>query len=404
MIKSSAFLPYGRQSVSEDDIAAVAEVLRGEYLTTGPTVSAFERSFAEAVGAEHAIACANGTAALHLAAMALGLGSGDHVVVPAMTFVATANAARYVGAEVTFADVDPETGLLTSETFLQALGALERSGARAKAVIPVHLNGQCCDMPAIADIARARDIRIVEDAAHAVGSIGPDSSTIGDTRWSDIATFSFHPVKTIACGEGGMITTANATLAGQVRKFCSHGLVRDPLQFKSPPDPLAATPAPWYYEMPEPGYNYRLSDIHAALGRSQLRRLDHFVEERRRLAELYDKELSRLSNRLRPIARMPNQLPAWHLYPVLCDFNAIGRSRTEIILALKERGIGTQVHYIPVSRQPYYVNRYGAHDLPGADAYYQRALSLPLYPEMTDDDVLRVVDALDATTAPSGDR
>ena len=381
-------LPYGRQSIDEADIAAVTDVLRSDYLTTGPAVKAFENEFARVIGSKYAVSCSSGTAALHLASLALGLGEGDVVIVPTLTFLATANMARYVGAEVQFADVDPQTGLLTPET-LQA--AIKLAGKKAKAVVPVHLNGQCCDMRAIKDIADRHGLAVVEDACHAVGG-----ARVGACDHSAMAAFSFHPVKTIVAGEGGMVTTNDGDLAERLSRMRNHGMVRESKQFALPDQAFdkAGNANPWYYEMPEVGFNYRLSDIHAALGRSQLAKLGRFVAARRALAARYDAALAALAPAIRPLARMPGQDPAWHLYVALVDFDAIGLDRATLMRRLGERGIGTQVHYLPVHRQPYYHARYGALDLPGADAYYARALSLPLYPAMVDADVDRVVAAL----------
>jgi len=390
------FLPYGRQTIDEDDIAAVCQVLRGEFLTTGPTVGAFERAFKDATGADYAVSCANGTAALHLAALALGLGEHDSVIVPSITFLATANAARYVGADVIFADVDADTGLMTPETFLAALITASPRATKPRAVFPVHLNGQCCDMPAIAQIARANNLAIVEDASHAAGGFQQDNAPVGATRWSDLATFSFHPVKTVASGEGGMVTTGNADLAERLARFRNHGMMRDPHQFefRDLAFDQSGQPCPWYYEMPEVGFNYRLSDIHAALGLSQLKKLEAFVATRRRLVKGYDIRLAGLPQAIKTLRRLPGQNPAWHLYPLLCDFETLGLSRTEVMTKLRKRGIGTQVHYIPVHRQPYYQNRYDTPQLPGADSYYARVLSLPLFPAMSDGDIERVANAL----------
>jgi len=385
---AEAFLPYGRQTIDEADIAAVAAALRGEYLTTGPTVAGFDADFARAVGAAHAVSCANGTAALHLAALALGLGPGDVVIVPTVTFLATANAARYVGAEVQFADVDPDTGLLTPETLSRAAEAARKAGGAVKSVFPVHLGGNVCDMAAIGAIARRAAWSIVEDACHAIGT-----AEIGACRNSDMAVFSLHPVKTITAGEGGVVTTQQPKLAERLARLRSHGMVRDPGTFTEKDQAFDGGGAanPWYYEMHEPGFNYRLTDIQAALAASQLKKLTAFVARRQTLAARYDRLLARLAPAVRPVPRVG--APALHLYAVLIDF-AAGKSRSEIMRALRAADIGTQVHYIPVHRQPYYRARYGKLDLPGADAYYARTLSLPLFPAMVDADVDRVVAAL----------
>ncbi|WP_374535078.1 UDP-4-amino-4,6-dideoxy-N-acetyl-beta-L-altrosamine transaminase [Phenylobacterium sp.] len=376
-------LPYGRQTIEDDDIAAVAQALRGDFLTTGPTVEAFERAFAETVGARHAVACANGTAALHLAMLALEVGPGDAIVAPSITFLATANCARFVGAEVVFADVDPTTGLMTPQTLAEALARLD--GRRLRAVLPVHLRGDAVDLPGLKALAEAAGAVLVEDAPHALGTrvnFGNEAGLVGDCAHSAMATFSFHPVKTIATGEGGMVTTNDPALAERLRRLRSHGMVR----------PEGADP--WWYEMPEVGFNYRLPDILCALGLSQLAKLDRFAARRRALAARYETALAPLARLVRPAARPAWSDPVLHLMSVLIDFEAAGRSRRQVVETLKARGVGTQVHYIPVHTQPYYRQRYGELDLPGARAWYERCLSLPLYPGMEDADVDRVVGAL----------
>ncbi len=383
------FLPYGRQTIEDDDVAAVVAALRADYLTTGPRVEAFEQAFAETVGARHAAACSSGTAALHLAMLALDLKPDESVIVPAITFAATANCARYQGAEVVFADVDPDTGLMTPQTFQAALGRLE--GRRLAAVLPVHLAGATVDLPGIKHLAG--DAPLVEDACHALGStmsFGAMAEQVGDGRHGTMACFSFHPVKTITTAEGGMVTTNDAGLAERLRLFRSHGIVRDPDRFRDPP-PM---PEPWLYEMQALGYNYRLPDVLCALGLSQLAKLPRFARRRRALTIRYWTLLARLSPVVRAIAPPPGCDPALHLFIVLIDFAAAGLSRAEVMAGLAARGVGSQVHYIPVHRQPYYRDLYGDLDLPGADAYYARCLSLPLFPEMADSDPDRVVEAL----------
>lgn len=379
----SGFLPYGRQTIEDDDIAAVAEALRGDFLTTGPTVEAFETAFAKKVGAAHAIAVSNGTATLHLAMMALRIGEGDVCIAPSVTFLATANCARYVGAEVVFADVDPDSGLMTPETLAEALK--RSTGRRVKAVLPVHLRGDVCDLPALKALADAAGAALVEDAPHALGSIATFDGVahpVGDGAYSSFASFSFHPVKTLATGEGGMLTTNDAALADRARRLRSHGMVR------------TADGDPWWYEMPELGFNYRIPDVLCALGLSQLNKLDRFVARRRELTALYARLLPERAPKARLAASPSHSDAALHLLTVLIDFEGLGLTRRAVVEALKAKGVGTQVHYIPVHRQPYYVNRQGLADLPGADAWYARCLTLPLYPAMTDGDVERVVDAL----------
>jgi UDP-4-amino-4,6-dideoxy-N-acetyl-beta-L-altrosamine transaminase len=395
--ESSALIPYGRHFIDEDDIAAVANVLRGGFLTTGPTVGAFEAAFAEAVGAREAIAVANGTAALHLAARAFDLGPGDTVIVPAITFVATANAARFVGAEVVFADVDPDTGLMTPEHLKAAIADLPPTGKRA--LFNVHFAGQCEDVEAIMRIARDAGLKILDDACHAVGSEYRAANgrwhKIGSCAHADMSVFSFHPVKTIAMGEGGAITLNDPALAQYLRRDRSHGLERDPSRLSAPfSRDLDGEAAPWAYELTAPGYNYRASDIHCALGLSQLNKLSRFVRERRDLATLYDQLLAPLWPIARPIAKRTACLPAWHLGVALIDFARAGLTRRALMAALRKRGIGSQVHYIPIHRQPYYESRYGLQELPGAETYYNNCLSLPLFVGLTEDDVVRVVQAL----------
>jgi UDP-4-amino-4,6-dideoxy-N-acetyl-beta-L-altrosamine transaminase len=378
-------IPYGRQTIEDDDVAAVAEALRADFLTTGPMVDRFEAAFAETVGARHAVACANGTAALHLAMLALEVQPGEAVVAPSITFLATANCARYVGAEVVFADVDPHSGLMTAQTLAEAL--TRAGGRRLRAVLPVHLRGDACELPALEALAREAGAVLVEDAPHALGTtmrFGDLAERVGDATHSAMATFSFHPVKTIATGEGGMVTTNDPALAARLKVMRSHGMVR----------PEGAEP--WWYEMPEPGFNYRLPDVLCALGLSQLGKLLRFAARRRALAEAYAAALAPLAPLVRIAARPPWSEPVLHLLCVLIDFEAAGRSRREVVEALKARGIGSQVHYIPVHRQPYYRDRYGALDLPGAEAWYARCLTLPLYPGMADEDVGRTVEALAA--------
>ncbi|HEX7884840.1 MAG TPA: UDP-4-amino-4,6-dideoxy-N-acetyl-beta-L-altrosamine transaminase, partial [Phenylobacterium sp.] len=363
---ADAVLPYGRQTIEDDDIAAVAEALRGDFLTTGPAVEAFERAFSEVVGARHAVACANGTAALHLAMLALEVKPGEAVIAPSITFLATANCARYVGADVVFADVDPESGLMTPATLAAAIGRLQ--GRKLRAVLPVHLRGDAAELPALADLAASAGAVLVEDAPHAIGTtmkFGNMTETVGDARHSAMATFSFHPVKTIATGEGGMVTTNDAALAERLRALRSHGMVR----------PAGADP--WWYEMPEPGFNYRLPDILCALGLSQLRKLPRFAARRRTLAAAYHEALAPLAPLVRRAARPAWSDPVLHLMTVLIDFEAAGRSRRDVVEALKALGVGSQVHYIPVHRQPYYRELYGELHLPGAEAWYARCLSLP---------------------------
>jgi UDP-4-amino-4,6-dideoxy-N-acetyl-beta-L-altrosamine transaminase len=397
-------LPYGRHAIDEDDIAAVRAVLCGDWLTTGPAVRLFEAALADRVGAAHAISCNSATAGLHLACLALDLKPGEAVIVPAITFVATSNAARLVGAEAVFADVDPDTGLMEAAHLARAIDEAHRRGLKPRIVLPVHLAGQCADMAAIATVARAHDLAIVEDACHAIGTVEtrPDGTEIpvGSCAYSDMAIFSFHPVKTVAAGEGGAVTTQSDALAERLRRLRSHGIVRDETQFEDRVEAFEqAVVNPWYYEMVELGLNYRLSDLNCALALSQLKKLDRFVATRRSLAALYDARLADLAPILRRAPRRADTRPGWHLYTVLIDFDAAGITRGALMRDLESDGIRTQVHYIPVPRQPYYRRRYGDATLPGADAYYRRTLSLPLYVGLSGADVERVAVALEGRLA-----
>lgn len=398
---SKSFLPYGKQSISDADIEAVTQVLRGDYLTTGPKVTEFEKAFAERVGAKEAVVCANGTAALHLAAMALGLGEGDIVLAPTMSFLASANGPHFTGAAIEFMDCDPDTGLVRPQDFADALTrARGRDAGQVRAAVIVHLNGEYADMDAISALARENNIRLIEDACHAVGTrfaTGENGmAEVGSCFHGDMACFSLHPVKTITMGEGGVVTTNNREWAEAMRKDRSHGMTRAPDEFTSKELAFDADGGanPWYYEMAAPGYNYRATDFACALGLSQLAQLDQFRERRQALKSRYDRLFADVDLPLITVATSQSCDPCRHLYPVLVDFEVAGKSRAQVMAELREEGVGTQVHYIPIHRQPYYRALNPALELPGADAYYARALSLPLYPQMEDEDTERVVEAL----------
>ncbi len=371
----SFMIPYGRHSINQQDIDHVVDVLKGGWLTCGPVVEAFEEELAAVTGAKYAISCSNGTTALHLAMLALGIKEGDTILVPAITFLASANAVRYVGADVVFVDVDPTTGLMTAET-LKAAILLHRS-KNLKALVNVHFAGQCENLEAIYTVAKEYNLLIIEDAAHAVGTAYIDSKgknhPIGSNAFSDITTFSFHPVKTIAMGEGGALTTNDSKIAEALKLYRSHGMVRDPLKWETP-----KLSGPWYYEMQDLGYNYRISDINCALGLNQLKRLQDFKAERARLVRAYDEAFSSIPH-VTPLRKLGYSDTAWHLYSVLIDYAAIGKSRTQVMNYLKDNAIGTQVHYTPLYHQPYYKKLYGDMKLPGAEKYYEGCLSLPLY-------------------------
>ena len=382
---SRPFLPYGRQQIDESDIAAVAEVLRGDWLTTGPTIEALECALAERVQAGHAVACSSGTSALHLACLAAGLGPGDAAIVPSITFLATANAVRMTGAEVVFADVDGDTGLMEPSHVEDAWSRAEAAGRKVKAILVVDLAGQCPDVETIAAMARGRGVTIIEDGCHALGSTYRDRQgairAIGSGQFAAMTVFSFHPVKAIAAGEGGAVTTNDAGLAQRMRDLRSHGMTRDPTRFED---------------------SGQAFDIHAALALNQLARLDGFIAARRRLVETYQARLNPLRDLASSIPHKQNCVAAWHLFPVLIDFHGLGLDRGSVMSRLRAAGIGTMVHYIPVHQQPYYRKRYGTLALPGAESYYSRTLSLPLFVAMTENVIIVVVAALEDALA--GDR
>jgi UDP-4-amino-4,6-dideoxy-N-acetyl-beta-L-altrosamine transaminase len=383
-------LPYGRQWIEEDDIAAVTAALRSEVIAHGPRVTAFERAFANAVGAREAVACSSGTAALHLALASLDVGPGDVCAAPAITFLATATAARLCGAEVVFTDVDPDTGLMTPDT----LAATLKRDWRTKGVLPVHLGGRLCDMAAIAEVAGKAGAAVVEDACHAVGGVDAGGAAIGACPHSTAAAYSFHPVKTLAAGEGGMVALNDTQRANRMRRLRNHGVTHD-AALMSEAESLDADGArnPWSYEQLELGFNYRMNEMQAALGHSQLNKLPRFARRRAALAALYGERLQALAPIVRP-APGGGGSPALHLFQVLIDFDGAGVSRADVMRRLSAEGIATQVHYIPLYRQPYFRNRYGEMRLPGAEAFYARVLALPLFPAMADGDVDRVVEAL----------
>jgi UDP-4-amino-4,6-dideoxy-N-acetyl-beta-L-altrosamine transaminase len=364
--------------VDAADIAAVVEVLQSDWLTTGPAIERFEQAAARRVRAAHAVAAFNGTVALHLACRALGLGPGDTLWTTPNTFVASANCALYCGAGVDFVDIDEKSLNLDVELLEKKLKTAKK---KPKVVVPVHFSGQPCDMPAIARLARKYGFKVLEDASHAVGAEWA-GEPVGSGRWSDLTVFSFHPVKIVTTGEGGMVLAKNAALAKKLRLLRTHGIDRA----------KAKTRGGWYYEQVDLGYNYRLTDIQAALGESQLRRLDAFLARRRALAARYDRLLEGVAA-VRPWQH-PDSLSSWHLYVVQVE------NRRKVYDALRAAGLGVNVHYIPVHLHPHYRKLgFKPGDFPRAEAYYARALTLPLFPGMTDADQDRVVAALKAALA-----
>ncbi|MEQ8228939.1 MAG: UDP-4-amino-4,6-dideoxy-N-acetyl-beta-L-altrosamine transaminase [Rhodospirillales bacterium] len=375
---SRPVIGYGRQTIGETDIAAVVEVLKGDYLTQGPAVERFEAALAEKVGARHAVTCTNGTAALHLACLAAGLGPGDTALVPDMTFVATANAPLYCGAESRLTDIDPETRAIAPDSAAR----FARSDAGAKAILPVHFAGLAT---AIADIrASAPDLIIIEDACHALGGTYEDGGPVGNCIHSDMTAFSFHPVKPITTGEGGAVTTNDDTLAYRLRLYRNHGIERDA-------DKLTGeSMGPWLYEQQALGFNYRMTDLQAALGLAQLAQLDSFLARRREIAAFYDDRLAGLNHATLPHAH-PEQRrrSGLHLYHIDIDFHTLGRSRADLMSDLRDAGIGTQVHYIPIHHHPYHRDRgvVGGGGFPVTEDHYRRTLTVPLFPTMTDGEV-----------------
>ena len=365
-------IPYGRQDITETDVAAVEAVLHSDFLTQGPVAPRFEQAVADKVEAAYGVAVNSATSALHIACLALDLGPDDWVWTSPNTFVASANCARYCGAKIDFVDIDPRTYNLSVEALSAKLEAAERRGRLPKILIPVHFAGQVCDMPALAALAERYGFRIIEDASHAIGA-RYNKAPVGNCRYSEITVFSFHPVKIITTGEGGLATTNSQELAERMSRLRTHGITRDPSRMQSTPD------GPWDYQQIELGYNYRMTDIQAALGYSQLERLDDYVTRRQYLAERYDVLLADLS--IKTPYRHPEHHSALHLYPIQVSD---GETRYKVFQALRDAGVGVNVHYIPVHTQPDFQRlgfKYG--DFPVAENYYARTLSLPMFPGMT---------------------
>ena len=384
-------IPYGRQSISEDDIEAVVAVLRSDWLTQGPAVPRFERAVADYTGAKHALAMSSATGALHVACLALGAGPGKRVWTSPISFVASSNCARYCGADVDFVDVDARTSNMCASALAAKLESAAASNTLPHIVIPVHLAGQSCDMEAIHALSQRFGFRIIEDASHAIGG-RYKGTPVGSGRFSDVTIFSFHPVKVITTGEGGMALTNDAALAGRMELLRSHGITRDASLMVNPSD------GPWYYEQLTLGFNYRMTDLQAALGASQMERLDSFIARRHEIAARYNAELSGLP--LTTPWQHPDTHSAYHLYVIRLDLRRNSISHRAAFEALRARGIGVNLHYIPIYRQPDYASLgLKREDFPQAEAHYAEAISLPMYPAMTDAQQDEVVAAVRGVVA-----
>jgi len=378
-------IPYGRQDITGDDIAAVADVLRSDFLTQGPQVPAFEQAVAERCQASHAVAVNSATSALHIACLALGLGRGDILWTSPITFVASANCGLYCGAQVDFVDIDPATFTIAPAALEEKLEAAEKQGRLPRVLVVVHMSGHSANMEAIAALARRYGVRIIEDAAHAIGA-SQHGHPVGSCRYSDITVFSLHPVKIITSAEGGMALTNDAELARRMVELRSHGITRDPAR-------LRHDDAPWYYEQQALGFNYRMPDVLAALGHSQLARLDDYIATRHAIAGRYEELLADLPLILP--RRDPFGRSALHLYIVQLDETRTQKSRRAVFLAMRAAGIGVQVHYIPVHLQPVYRQMgFSPGMFPAAERYYARAMSLPIFPRLRDEEQEQVAGAL----------
>jgi UDP-4-amino-4,6-dideoxy-N-acetyl-beta-L-altrosamine transaminase len=383
---SASHIPYGRQDIQAEDIEAIVSVLQSDWLTQGPAIQRFERTLADYCGAAEAVAMNSATSALHVACAALDLRPGDCLWTSPNTFLASAYCALYCGASVDFVDTDQHSYNMSVDALAEKLERADATGRLPKVIMPVHFAGQSCDMQAIHGLARQYGLRIIEDAAHAIGGkyLG---APVGDCRYSDITVFSFHPVKVITTAEGGAAVTNDAELAERMKRLRSHGTTRDPSRMTGEPD------GPWYYQALELGWNYRMTDIQAALGSSQMQRLDSYVVRRTALADRYDHLLA--NSGLTLPWRDPNCTSAWHLYTVGWNEQVSGLSRKEAFIRLRDAGIGVQVHYIPVHLQPYFRSLgFQPHQFPNAESYYSRALTLPLYAQLTEEQQDRVIEVL----------
>ena len=379
-------IPYARQSISKQDIDAVTEVLQSDYLTQGPVVPAFEEAVANLVGAKYAIAGNSATSMLHVACLALGVTDGDLVWTSPISFVASANCALYCGAEIDFVDVDSETVNMSPTALATKLEKAHKSNKLPKVIIPVHMGGQSCDMKSIGLLAKQYGIKVIEDASHAIGG-SYDSRSIGNCAHSDITIFSFHPVKIITSGEGGMATTQDKSLAHKLRMLRSHGITRNEIEFEF------ANDGPWYYEQQELGLNYRLTDIAAALGLSQLQRIDVFINQRNRIAARYDDAFASTQVAIPHINS--DCISAFHLYIARYDFEKSDVTRIQLFQDMKDSGVLLNLHYIPIYRQPYYSKMgFDPKMFPNTERYYKQAFSVPMYADLTEADQNMVISSL----------
>lgn len=381
-------LHYGSQYIDDDDIDEVLAVLKSDFLSQGPTIRQFEELMAAQTGAEYCVAVSSGTAALHLAVKALDIEAGKEGITTPITFAASANSFIYNNLKPVFADIDEKTYCLAPRELEKKID--KNTGV----IIPVHFAGQPAEMKAIYETAKKQGAFIIEDAAHAVGSRFEDGSPVGACKYCHMTAFSFHPVKTITTGEGGAVTTNDKKLYEKLLMLRNHGLTKDASKFRFQPKDAELT-GPWYHEMQELGFNYRMTDIQAALGKGQLRKLPGFIMRRKEIIAKYNKAFKDLEWLTIPYER-PGVFSVLHLYVIKIDFERIKKTRAQVMAELKEKAINTQVHYIPVHLHPYYRENFGFKegDFPKGEDYYRQCLSIPLYPKLTDDDVQRVIDAV----------